>query len=80
MMLLRKFELARIFELHGRFCAGYPFEVIVAIFTLTACMLNIEPGNGQAREGGLFGASHCYHNRCDNDVSNIILTHPLVNT
>ncbi|XP_018366449.1 PREDICTED: 3-hydroxy-3-methylglutaryl-coenzyme A reductase isoform X2 [Trachymyrmex cornetzi] len=56
---------AHVFEKHGRFCAGYPFEVIVTIFTLTACMLNMDTGSGQAREENLSDATYCRHNRCD---------------
>ncbi|XP_022901116.1 3-hydroxy-3-methylglutaryl-coenzyme A reductase-like [Onthophagus taurus] len=32
------------FRKHGEFCATHPWEVIVAIFTLTACMLTMDKG------------------------------------
>ncbi|XP_011265589.1 3-hydroxy-3-methylglutaryl-coenzyme A reductase isoform X2 [Camponotus floridanus] len=57
--------LTSIFELHGRFCATHPLEVIVATFTLTACMLNMETGIGRANEEGLSDAMHCTHNKCN---------------
>lgn len=57
--------LAHLFEKHGRLCAGHPLEVIVSIFTLTACILNMETGNGQVREENLPDATYCRHNRCD---------------
>jgi len=60
--------LAHVFEKHGRFCAGHPLEVIVTIFTLTACMLNVDTGSGQAREKDLSDA-YCHHNRCNTMVS-----------
>ncbi|XP_076667879.1 HMG coenzyme A reductase isoform X2 [Andrena cerasifolii] len=62
--------LARLFEIHGRFCAGHPLEVIVTTFTLTACILNMETGNGQPREGSLPVSSHCRHGRCNSDDLN----------
>ncbi|XP_071553690.1 3-hydroxy-3-methylglutaryl-coenzyme A reductase isoform X2 [Temnothorax nylanderi] len=59
--------LAHVFEKHGRFCAGHPLEVIVTIFTLTACMLNMETRSGQegARGEDLPGATYCRHNKCN---------------
>ncbi|KAL7289752.1 hypothetical protein TKK_0016354 [Trichogramma kaykai] len=44
--------LGRMFEAHGRFCAGHPLEVIVTTFTLTACMLNMETINGSKQAAG----------------------------
>ncbi|KAJ9589270.1 hypothetical protein L9F63_017515 [Diploptera punctata] len=32
-----------LFLAHGQFCASHPWEVIVATFTLTACMLTVDP-------------------------------------
>lgn len=61
--------LARLFEIHGRFCAGHPLEVIVSTFTLTACILNMETGSGQPREGGL-PIAHCRSGRCNSDDLN----------
>ncbi|XP_011169052.1 3-hydroxy-3-methylglutaryl-coenzyme A reductase [Solenopsis invicta] len=57
--------LVHAFEKYGLFCAGHPWEVIVTILTLTACMLNIETGNRQEREEDLPYAAYCRHNRCD---------------
>jgi len=59
--------LARAFEIHGRFCARHPFEVIMATVTLTVCMLNIDTGNVQTRES-LADSAYCYHG-CDTMVS-----------
>ncbi|KAL6436490.1 hypothetical protein ACFW04_004759 [Cataglyphis niger] len=56
--------LTRIFEMYGRFCATHPLEVIVTTFTLTACMLNMDTGTRQSREG-LSGATYCNHSRCN---------------
>lgn len=33
---------SRLFRAHGEFCTNYPWEVIVATVTLTACMLTLE--------------------------------------
>lgn len=33
---------AQLFRAHGKFCASHPWEVIVALLTLTACMLTVE--------------------------------------
>ncbi|XP_043256916.1 3-hydroxy-3-methylglutaryl-coenzyme A reductase [Colletes gigas] len=62
--------LARLFEIHGRFCAGHPLEVIVTTFTLTACILNMETGSGQPRNGALPVAAHCQSGRCNSDDLN----------
>nr|XP_033341519.1 3-hydroxy-3-methylglutaryl-coenzyme A reductase isoform X2 [Megalopta genalis] len=58
------------FEIHGRFCAGHPLEVIVSTFTLTACILNMETGNGQPRDEALPVTSHCRAGRCNSDDLN----------
>jgi len=55
--------LAQIFERYGEFCAGHPLEVIVTIFTLTACILNMEIGNGQPHEKDLPDATYYFHNK-----------------
>ncbi len=34
--------LGRLFRAHGEFCASHPWEVIVALITLTACMLSVD--------------------------------------
>lgn len=44
-LLLRSSErkmLANIFENHGEFCAKHPWEVIVGVLTITACMLSMD--------------------------------------
>lgn len=33
---------AQLFRAHGKFCASHPWEVIVALLTLTACMLSVD--------------------------------------
>lgn len=60
--------LAHVFEKHGRFCAGHPLEVIVTIFTLTACMYNMETGSGQVLEEDSPDDAYCRHNKCDTMV------------
>ncbi|XP_032684231.1 3-hydroxy-3-methylglutaryl-coenzyme A reductase isoform X2 [Odontomachus brunneus] len=65
-----KDTMAHFFEIYGRFCAGHPLEVIVATFTLTACMLNMETGNNILREGNFknqINVTRCRHGKCDND-------------
>lgn len=65
--------LAKVFEVYGGLCAGHPLEIIVALFTLTACMINLENGNSSNREGRLSGtSSHCWNGKCSPDVSAII--------
>lgn len=61
--------LTYVFEMYGRFCAGHPLEVIVTIFTLTACTLNMDTGTGQARKEDLPNTLYCHHTRCDISVS-----------
>lgn len=34
--------IGRVFRAHGEFCASHPWEVIVALLTLTACMMTVE--------------------------------------
>lgn len=34
--------ICRLFRAHGEFCASHPWEVIVALLTLTACMLTVD--------------------------------------
>lgn len=62
--------LTRLFEIHGRFCAGHPLEVIVTTFTLTACILNMETGSVQSRDKALPVSSHCRPGRCNSDDLN----------
>ncbi|XP_043794510.1 3-hydroxy-3-methylglutaryl-coenzyme A reductase [Apis laboriosa] len=59
--------LTRLFEIHGRFCAGHPLEVIVTTFTLTACILNMETGNGHP---SVPLTAHCGPGRCNSDDLN----------
>ncbi|XP_033219073.1 3-hydroxy-3-methylglutaryl-coenzyme A reductase [Belonocnema kinseyi] len=61
--------LGPIFESHGRFFASHPLEVIVATFTLTACILNIETGNSQTKEESV-PATHCWNDRCPTEEQN----------
>ncbi|XP_076658313.1 HMG coenzyme A reductase isoform X2 [Halictus rubicundus] len=62
--------LTHLFEIHGRFCAGHPLEVIVSTFTLTACILNMETGSGQPRDEALPVSSNCRAGRCNSDDLN----------
>lgn len=53
--------IGRLFRAHGEFCASHPWEVIVALLTLTACMLTVDRGttlggNNDA-SGGVGGGS-----------------------
>ncbi|XP_058059840.1 3-hydroxy-3-methylglutaryl-coenzyme A reductase [Anopheles bellator] len=41
-------RLGRLFRVHGEFCASHPWEVIVALVTVTACILSLEKGSGDA--------------------------------
>ncbi|XP_059217863.1 3-hydroxy-3-methylglutaryl-coenzyme A reductase isoform X2 [Stomoxys calcitrans] len=34
--------IGRLFRAHGEFCASHPWEVIVALLTMTACMLTVD--------------------------------------
>lgn len=34
--------ICRLFRAHGEFCASHPWEVIVALLTLTACILTVD--------------------------------------
>lgn len=36
--------IGRLFRAHGDFCASHPWEVIVALLTVTACMLTVDKG------------------------------------
>lgn len=36
--------IGKLFRAHGEFCASHPWEVILALLTLTACMLTVEKG------------------------------------
>ncbi|XP_017479765.1 PREDICTED: 3-hydroxy-3-methylglutaryl-coenzyme A reductase, partial [Rhagoletis zephyria] len=38
--------IGRLFRAHGEFCASHPWEVIVALLTLTACMLTVDKPAG----------------------------------
>ncbi|XP_050481962.1 3-hydroxy-3-methylglutaryl-coenzyme A reductase [Bombus huntii] len=63
--------LTHLFEIHGRFCAGHPLEVIVTTFTLTACILNMETGSGYPRDSRTLPlALHCRPGRCNLDDLN----------
>lgn len=35
---------SQLFRAHGKFCASHPWEVIVALLTLTSCMLTVDHG------------------------------------
>lgn len=37
--------IGKLFQAHGEFCASHPWEVILALLTLTACMLTVEKGS-----------------------------------
>ncbi|XP_034939170.1 3-hydroxy-3-methylglutaryl-coenzyme A reductase [Chelonus insularis] len=64
--------LAKLFEVHGRFCAGHPLEVIVTTFTLTACMLNLDTGNTLSKDGRFSSTSNCWNGRCHSDDYNAV--------
>jgi hydroxymethylglutaryl-CoA reductase (NADPH) len=40
--------IGRLFRAHGEFCTSHPWEVIVSLFTVTACMLTLDKGSDQA--------------------------------
>ncbi|XP_015601049.1 3-hydroxy-3-methylglutaryl-coenzyme A reductase [Cephus cinctus] len=62
--------LAKWFEIHGRFCAGHPLEVIVTTFALTACILNLETGSAKSPSLPVV-PTHCWHGRCNSDDPNV---------
>ncbi|XP_035743887.1 3-hydroxy-3-methylglutaryl-coenzyme A reductase-like [Vespa mandarinia] len=65
--------LAKLFEVHGRFCASHPLEVIVTTLTLTACMLNMDTGNGQTHDADVLPVTvNCRHGRCNPDDLNAV--------
>ena len=35
-------KTGRLFRAHGEFCASHPWEVIVALITITACMFSVD--------------------------------------
>lgn len=37
--------IGRVFRAHGEFCASHPWEVIVALLTVTACILSVDKGS-----------------------------------
>ncbi|KAH8381865.1 hypothetical protein KR009_000663 [Drosophila setifemur] len=50
--------IGRLFRAHGEFCASHPWEVIVALLTITACMLTVDKNNTlDASSNGLGAAS-----------------------
>lgn len=50
--------IGRLFRAHGEFCASHPWEVIVALLTITACMLTVDKNNTlDATSSGLSSAT-----------------------
>ncbi|XP_030563622.1 3-hydroxy-3-methylglutaryl-coenzyme A reductase [Drosophila novamexicana] len=49
--------IGRLFRAHGEFCASHPWEVIVALLTITACMLTIDKNTSLDASNGLSSAS-----------------------
>ncbi|XP_064549265.1 3-hydroxy-3-methylglutaryl-coenzyme A reductase [Drosophila montana] len=49
--------IGRLFRAHGEFCASHPWEVIVALLTITACMLTIDKNTSLDGSNGLSSAS-----------------------
>ncbi|XP_034484795.1 3-hydroxy-3-methylglutaryl-coenzyme A reductase [Drosophila innubila] len=52
--------IGRLFRAHGEFCASHPWEVIVALLTITACMLTVDKSttiDATATGGGLSSAT-----------------------
>ncbi|XP_017039847.1 3-hydroxy-3-methylglutaryl-coenzyme A reductase [Drosophila ficusphila] len=45
--------IGRLFRAHGEFCASHPWEVIVALLTITACMLTVDKNNTLDASSGL---------------------------
>ncbi|XP_008549582.1 3-hydroxy-3-methylglutaryl-coenzyme A reductase [Microplitis demolitor] len=64
--------LAKLFEIHGRFCVSHPLEIIVTTLTLTACMLNLDTGNSLPKDERLSGTSNCWNGRCNSDDHNAV--------
>ncbi|EDW16132.1 3-hydroxy-3-methylglutaryl-coenzyme A reductase [Drosophila mojavensis] len=49
--------IGRLFRAHGEFCASHPWEVIVALLTITACMLTLDKGSTLEQANGLSSTS-----------------------
>ncbi|XP_017084104.2 3-hydroxy-3-methylglutaryl-coenzyme A reductase [Drosophila eugracilis] len=49
--------IGRLFRAHGEFCASHPWEVIVALLTITACMLTVDKNNTLDASSGLGAAT-----------------------
>lgn len=57
-----KIMVGRLFRAHGEFCASHPWEVIVALLTLTACMLTVDKNT--AAEPTTPTSSSARHRHC----------------
>lgn len=49
--------IGRLFRAHGEFCASHPWEVIVALLTITACMLTVDKSTTLDAANGLSNAA-----------------------
>ncbi|XP_037943781.1 3-hydroxy-3-methylglutaryl-coenzyme A reductase-like [Teleopsis dalmanni] len=49
--------IGRLFRAHGEFCASHPWEVIVALLTVTACMLTVDKQAGTISAEGAVGTT-----------------------
>ncbi|KAH8268279.1 hypothetical protein KR026_003891 [Drosophila bipectinata] len=49
--------IGRLFRAHGEFCASHPWEVIVALLTITACMLTVDKNNTLDASGNGLGTA-----------------------
>lgn len=49
--------IGRLFRAHGEFCASHPWEVIVALLTITACMLTVDKSTTLDAANGLSSAA-----------------------
>lgn len=69
-------QIGRLFRAHGEFCASHPWEVIVSLITLTACMLFVDQGTSDpiinsATSSGSSAAAAARHRQCQGWNSNM---------
>lgn len=56
--------ICRLFRAHGEFCASHPWEVIVALLTLTACMLTVDKTSSAEQQTSSAPQSTNRHRQC----------------
>lgn len=58
--------IGKLFRAHGEFCASHPWEVIVALLTVTACIVTVERGNDGSSlpSSSTYSSSSRHHRPC----------------